>query len=63
MRLKNINFTTLKINFLRDVDIDNILMSGKVFSGKKLINFLFITKMTIIKINHPVLFFRKRLHI
>lgn len=63
MRLKNINFTTLKINFLRDVDIDNILMSGKVFSGKKLINFLFITKMTIIKLNHPVLFFRKRLHI
>ena len=52
MRLKNINFTTLKINFLRDVDIDNILMSGKVFSGKKLINFLFITKMTIIKLNH-----------
>ena len=63
MRLKSINFTTLKINFLRDVDIDNILMSGKVFSGKKLINFLFITKMTIIKLNHPVLFFRKRLHI
>ena len=63
MRLKNINFTTLKISFLRDVDIDNILMSGKVFSGKKLINFLFITKMTIIKLNHPVLFFRKRLHI
>ena len=63
MRLKNINFTTLKINFLRDVDIDNILISGKVFSGKKLINFLFITKMTIIKLNHPVLFFRKRLHI
>ena len=33
--MKNVNFAVRKIHFLEDVDIDNILISDKVSSGKK----------------------------
>ena len=34
---------------LQDVDIDNMLVSGIVFHGEKIINFLLVIKIIIIK--------------
>ena len=35
LKLKKINFTTAKVNFLEDVDIVNVLVSYKISSGGK----------------------------
>ena len=35
LKLKNINFTAIKVLFIKDVDIDNVLVPNKVSSGEK----------------------------
>lgn len=35
MKFKNGNFTSIKIHFLKNRDIENILISDKTFSGQK----------------------------
>ena len=35
LKLKNINFTAIKVLFIKDVDVDNVLVPNKVSSGEK----------------------------
>ena len=35
LKLKKINFTTIKVLFLKDVDIEKVLVSNKIFCGEK----------------------------
>ena len=43
VKLKNRNFTVIKILFLHDVGTDNILISKKISSGEKNINTSIVT--------------------
>ena len=56
LKLKNINFTTIKVLFfLENVNIENVLVSNKISSGeKKTINPLLVTCMMIIKLNNYI---------
>ena len=40
--------------FLEDVDINNALVSNKIFSGEKTINTLLVTCRMIIKLSHSI---------
>ena len=48
-KLKNIFFTTIKLLFLEDVDIKNVLASNKISSGEKIGDTLLVTCMMIIE--------------
>ena len=57
LKLKNINFTTIKVLFfLENVNIENVLVSNKISSGekKKTKNSLLVTCMMIIKLNNYI---------
>ena len=41
LKLKRIAFTTIKVPFLGDVDINNMLMSNKIFSGEFFVGYLY----------------------
>ena len=38
--------------YLENVDIDNILVSNKIFSGEKNCNYLMVTGVMIVKLRH-----------
>ena len=40
--------------FLKDVDIEKVLVSSKIFSGEETINTLLVTCVIIIKLSHYV---------
>ena len=39
---------------LRDADIEKVLVSGKIYSGEKIINTYLVTYIMIIKLNHYI---------
>ena len=47
-------FDHYKSDFLEDIDIDNVLVSNKISSGKKTVNTLLITCMMIMKLSHYI---------
>ena len=47
-------FDHYKSYFLEDIDIDNVLVSNKISSGKKTVNTLLITCMMIMKLSHYI---------
>ena len=47
-------FDHYKSYFLEDIDIDNMLVSNKISSGKKTVNTLLITCMMIMKLSHYI---------
>ena len=40
--------------FLKDVDIEKVLVSSKIFSGEETINTLLVTCIIIIKLSHYI---------
>ena len=52
LKLKKINFTTIKSYFLEDVDIDNILIADKILFSEKTINTLLVSFMMIRNLCH-----------
>ena len=47
-------FDHYKSYFLEDIDIDNVLVSNKISSGKKTVNTLLITCMMIMKLSYYI---------
>ena len=47
-------FDHYKSYFLEDIDMDNVLVSNKISSGKKTVNTLLITCMMIMKLSHYI---------
>ena len=47
-------FDHYKSYFLEDIDIDNVLVSNKISSGRKTVNTLLITCMMIMKLSHYI---------
>ena len=47
-------FDHYKSYFLEGIDIDNVLVSNKISSGKKTVNTLLITCMMIMKLSHYI---------
>ena len=47
-------FDHYKSYFFEDIDIDNVLVSNKISSGKKTVNTLLITCMMIMKLSHYI---------
>ena len=54
LKLKNIKFTTMKVLFLDDADINSILVFNKISSGEKTINTLLVTLMMFIKLSQSI---------
>ena len=53
LKLKEINFTTIRILFFLGIYIyRKVLVSNKYFLGKKTINTLFVTCIMILKLSH-----------
>ena len=53
LKLKKINFTTIRILFFLGIYIyRKVLVSNKYFLGKKTINTLFVTCIMILKLSH-----------
>ena len=58
--LKKINFTTIKVVFFEDVDIDNVLIAAKILFSEKTINTLLVSFMMIKNLRHCMRYFQKR---
>ena len=55
LKLKKINFTTIRILFFLGIYIyRKVLVSNKYFLGKKTINTLFVTCIMILKLSHHI---------
>ena len=53
MKLKKINFTAMKILFLKDIGIEKVLVSNKIYSGeKRTIDNVVVTSRMTIKLSH-----------
>ena len=60
LKLKNINVNTIKVlYFLEDVEIDKVLVSKKISSGKKNINTLLVTCVMIIELSYYKLSYQR----
>ena len=54
LKLKKVNFTTIRSNFLEDVGIEKVLASNKISSVEKTINTLLVACIMIIKLSHYI---------
>ena len=64
LKLKNINVNTIKVlYFLEVVEIDKVLVSKKISSGKKNINTLLVTCVMIIELSHYKLSYQREARI
>ena len=55
IEIEKINFTGIRLLFFKkDVDIEKVLVSSKISSGKKAINTLLVNCIMIIKLSHYI---------
>ena len=54
LKLKSIGFTTINVLFLKDVDINNVLVTNQISSGNKKKIKYFAACMMIIKLSHNI---------
>ena len=51
---KKNHFTATKVRFLKDIDIEKVLVFTTISSGEKTVSTLLVTCMIIIKLNHYI---------
>ena len=59
-KLKKINVTVIKVLFLKDVNIEKVLVSNKISSTEKNINTLFVACMMFIELHCYNEYFQKQ---
>ena len=54
LKLKKKNYCHKSPSFLKDIDIEKVLVSNDISSGKKTVNTLLVTCIMIIKLSHYI---------